>query len=222
VIVIFQVTEQKQIKSIVFHGNATVDGQVLSEAIDIKAGESIDRFRINLAQQAIVRLYKEKNHPFTHVEVPNDPLARGELIFNITEGPAVKVRRVQILGNQSFTDDKLKDQIKTRHWIWIFRAGTYDPDQIEDDVASLRRWYDEHGFFDARIGRKITWSPDQTEVMVTFLVNEGARYKIDHITFKGNATVPEAAASQEHEAGRRPLLRRRSTPPRRPCRGARL
>jgi outer membrane protein assembly factor BamA len=192
VIIIFQVTEQKQIKSIVFHGNATVDGQILSEAIDIKAGESIDRFRINLAQQAIVRLYKEKNHPFTHVEVPNDPLARGELIFNVTEGPAVKVRRVQILGNQSFTDDKLKDQIKTRHWIWIFRAGTYDPDQIEDDVASLRHWYEDHGFFDARIGRKITWSPDQTEVMVTFLVNEGARYKIDNITFKGNTTVPEA------------------------------
>ncbi|MDB5321827.1 MAG: hypothetical protein JWN40_3458 [Phycisphaerales bacterium] len=192
VVVIFQVTEQKQIKSIAFRGNTSLDSQVLSDAIDIKPGESIDRFRINLARQALERLYKEKTHPFAHVEVPADALARGELIFNITEGPGVKVRRVQMLGNQSFTDDKLKDQIKTRHWIWIFRPGTYDPDQIEDDVASLRRWYEEHGFFDARVGRKIAWSPDQTEVMVTFLINEGPRYKIDNVTFKGNSTVPEA------------------------------
>ncbi len=192
VVVIFQVTEQKQIKTIVYRGNASIDNQVLSDSIEIKAGESIDRFRINLARQGIERLYKSKNHPFAHVEVPADALARGELIFNITEGPAVKVRRVQILGNQSFTDDKLKDQIKTRHWIWIFRPGTYDPDQIEDDVASLRRWYEEHGFFDARVGRKITWSPDQSEVMVTFLINEGPRYKIDKISFKGNSSVGEA------------------------------
>jgi outer membrane protein insertion porin family len=192
VIVIFQVTEQKQIQSITFKGNLAVEQSALADAIDIKTGESIDRFRINLAVQAIQRLYKERNHPFAHVEVSNDALSRGELVFNITEGPAVRVRRVQILGNQSFTDDKLKDQIKTRHWIWIFRPGTYDPDQIEDDVASLRKWYEDHGFFDARVGRKTTWSADQSEVMVTFLVEEGTRYKIDKISFKGNTTVGEA------------------------------
>ena len=192
VIVIFQVTEQKQIRNITYKGNASVDQQVLADAVEIKTGESIDRFRINLARQALERLYKEKNHPFAHVEVPNDPLTRGDLVFNITEGPTVRVRRVQILGNSSFTDDKLKDQIKTRHWIWIFRPGTYDPDQIEDDVASLRRWYDDHGFFDVRVGRKVTWSPDQSEVMVTFLIDEGPRYKIDQVTFKGNSTVSEA------------------------------
>jgi outer membrane protein assembly factor BamA len=192
VIVIFQVTEQKQIKSMVFRGNASIDSQILADTAEIKVGESIDRFRINLARQSIERMYKEKNHPFAHVEVPEAALTKGDLIFNITEGPTVRVRRVQILGNQSFTDDKLKDQIKTRHWIWIFRPGTYDPDQIEDDVASLRRWYEEHGFFDARVGRKITWSVDQSEVMVSFLINEGPRYKIDKVSFKGNSTVSDA------------------------------
>jgi outer membrane protein assembly factor BamA len=192
VIVIFQITEQKQITSITFRGNASIDSQVLADTTDLKVGESIDPFRISLARQQIERLYKERNHPFARVEVPQEALAKGNLVFSVTEGPRVRVRRVQILGNQSFTDDKLKDQIKTRHWIWIFRPGTYDPDQIEDDVASLRRWYEEHGFFDVRVGRKITWSPDQSEVMVTFLINEGTRYKIDKVSFKGNATVPDA------------------------------
>lgn len=192
VIVIFQVAEQRQIRSMAFKGNSALDNQVLSDAIDVKSGESIDRFRINLARQSIERLYKERNYPFAHVEVPQAELEKGNLIFEVTEGPNVKVRRVQMLGNHSFTDDKLKDQIKTKHWIFIFRPGTFDADQIEEDVASLRQWYEQHGFFDVRVGRKLTWSPDQTEVMVTFVINEGIRYKIDQVTFKGNTTVSEA------------------------------
>lgn len=192
VIVIFEVAEQKQIRHISFKGNAALETDTLKDAIDIKEGESIDRFRVNLARQSLERLYREKNYPFTEVTVPPEELNKGNLIFNITEGPNVRVRRVQILGNHSFSDDKLKDQIKTRHWLWIFRAGTYDPDQIEDDVASLRQWYEQHGFFDARVGRKIVFSPDQTEVMVTFLINEGQRYKIDKVSFKGNTAVSEA------------------------------
>jgi outer membrane protein assembly factor BamA len=192
VIVVFQVTEQKQIRTVTFKGNTAVDAEVLRGAVDVKAGESIDRFRVNVARQNIERLYKEKNHPFAEVRVDDDALARGDVIFTITEGPNVRVRRVQILGNHSFTDDKLKDQIKTRHWLWIFRTGTYDADQVEEDVASLRKWYEEHGFFDVRVGRKTTWSADQSEVMVTFLIEEGPHYKVDQISFRGNTTVGEA------------------------------
>jgi outer membrane protein insertion porin family len=192
VIVIFQVTEQKQIRTVTFKGNAAVDTAVLRDAVDVKPGESTDRFRVSLARQNLERLYKEKNHPFATVTVDEDALTRGDVIFNITEGPTVRVRRVQILGNHSFTDDKLKDQIKTRHWLWIFRQGTYDADQVEEDVASLRKWYEDHGFFDVRVGRKTTWSADQSEVMVTFLIEEGPHYKIDQVTFRGNTTVPEA------------------------------
>ena len=192
VIVIFQVTEQKQIRQITFKGNIALETATLKEAIEIKEGEAIDRFRVNLARQSLERLYKDKNYPFAEVAVPPEALAQGNLLFNVTEGPNVRIRRVQMLGNQSFSEDKLKDQIKTRHWLWIFRAGTYDKDQIEDDVAALRQWYEQHGFFDVRVGRKITWSTDQAEAMVTFLINEGPRYKIDKVTFKGNSALSEA------------------------------
>jgi outer membrane protein insertion porin family len=192
VIVIFQVTEQKQIKNVTFRGNTAVDTGALRDAVDVKVGEAIDPFRVNVARQNIERLYKEKNHPFAQVRVDEDALVRGDVVFTITEGPDVRVRRVQILGNHSFTDDKLKDQIKTRHWIWIFRTGNYDPEQIDEDVASLRKWYEDHGFFDVRVGRKTEWSADQSEVMVTFVIEEGPHYKVDQVSFRGNATVPEA------------------------------
>jgi len=66
-------------------------------------------------------------------------MLKGNIVFLITQGPNVRVRKVEMIGNTSFSEDKLKDQIKTRHWLWVFRAGTYDAEQIEDDAASIRR-----------------------------------------------------------------------------------
>lgn len=193
VIVIFTVTEQKQIKSIAYKGNKAVDTKTLQDTVDLAPGQSIDRFRIAIAKEAIESLYKDKNYPYAHVDVPPEPLAQhGELVFDITEGPEVRVRKVDFKGRHSFTKGRLLDQIKTRSWIWIFRPGTYDPETVEDDVANLRKYYMDKGFFDARVGRKIIVSPDQTEIEVDFVIEEGVRYKVDKVLFKGNASVPEA------------------------------
>ncbi len=192
VIVVFQLSEQQQITSIVFKGNQAVDNAALLESVDVHTGESIDRFRINVSRQTIEKIYRDRNYPFTHVDVDEKALEKGNVIFAITEGPNVRVRKVEMIGNHSFSDDKLKDQIKTRHWIFILRPGTFDADAIDDDVASIRQWYEQHGFFDVKVGRKLTWSPDQTEVMVTFVIDEGVRYKVDKVTFKGMSAVSEA------------------------------
>ena len=43
-----------------------------------------------------------------------------------------------------------------------------------------------------RVGRKIIVSPDQTEVQVDFIIDEGRRYTVRKILFQGNISVPEA------------------------------
>jgi len=192
VLVIFVVTEQRQITSIVFRGNSVVDNLSIQSVVDIKPGESIDRFRISLARQAIQALYKSKNYAFSHVDIDESKLtSTGELEFRIVEGPNVRVRKVNFVGNRSYTDDRLKDAIQTRHWIWIFRPGTFDPELVEDDVASVRRFYEQHGFFDARVGRKLIWSADYSDVQVQFVINEGTRYTVNRVLFQGNSTLSE-------------------------------
>src|SRR4029078_13188543 len=77
-------------------------------------------------------------------------------------------------------------------WIFVFRPGKYDPEQIEDDVANLARFYQQKGFFDVRVGRKIIWSPDLSEIEVDFVIDEGRRYTIDRVRFEGIKSVSEA------------------------------
>jgi len=183
VIVVFEVAEQDLIREIRIVGNDDVDTASIQAVIDLKVGEAIDSFRLGLARDAIVRLYRNKNQPHAHVEVDEDELKKGIVVFKIVEGPKVRIRRIQILGNRSFTDSRIKDQIKSKSWFPLFVAGTFDPDIIEQDVAAIRQFYENHGFFDVRVGRKIVVSPTQKEVMVSFVIEEGRRYVVDRVRF---------------------------------------
>jgi outer membrane protein insertion porin family len=193
VIVIFEVREQTQIASVNYRGNFKLDEATVSSVVDLRTGEAIDPFRVALARTQIENLYRARNFPFAHVEIDQDRLTgSGDLIFNIVEGPQVRIRKIDVVGNESFTDGRVKSQIRARSYLWLLRAGTYDPEQIEDDVASIRRFYESRGFFDVRVGRKLIFSPDNTELQVDFLVEEGRRYTVDAVTFKGNSTVSDA------------------------------
>lgn len=192
VIVIFVVKEQKQIREIRYEGNVQIKTKDLEDATEIKKEEAIDPFRINLAQQSIEKLYRDKNFPFAHVQwSPEELQSTGKLVFHITEGPEVRVRKIDFIGNNTFGAWKLKDQIKTGTYIFIFNPGKYDPDELDDDVTSVSKFYKDHGFFDVRVGRKITRSSDMRDMQITFVIDEGVRYVIDQVSFEGNLSVME-------------------------------
>jgi len=209
VIVIFDVAEEKLIRSIKFVNNRSVPSDELQKDIDLKVGEAIEQFRISLARRAIVNALRNKNHPFAHVNVNMDDLTRtGDLVFNIVEGPPVTIRNINFVGGNSYTYGTLNDTVKTTRWWWIFNAGTYDPDQVEEDVAALEHFYRGKGFFDVKVGRKLIFSPDQTEMQIDFLITEGVRYKVDRVSFVGNINVTEAALREKSVYDRGPILRR--------------
>jgi outer membrane protein assembly complex protein YaeT len=194
VIVAFIITENKTIHSIIFRGNTAIpDGELMPVVeTSVKVGEANDRFRVSLAKQGIEMLYKDRNYPFAHVEIDPQRLAEGDLIFTVVEGPNVRIRKVKFVGNRSFTDDRLKDQIQSKSWIWIFRRGNYDPDLMDQDLSSLRKFYTGKGFFDVRVGRKLIWSPDNTELQVNFVIEEGQRYYVNQLIFHGNSSVSDS------------------------------
>jgi len=194
VIVTFIVSEQQQIKEIRYEGNNNVKTKDLETTAGLAVGEAIDRFRINLAQQGIEKYYRDKNYSFVHAQWSYEDLQKtGVLVFHIVEGPQVRVRKIDFIGNNSFSAWKLKDQIKTGIYIFIFNAGKYDPEEVDEDVLSVTKFYRDKGFFDVRVGRKLSRSPDMKEMQITFVIDEGVRYTIDQVLFDGNSWVSEGA-----------------------------
>lgn len=190
--VVFVVTEQNQINGVSFRGNTKLDTPALLSAVDLRVGEAIDPFRIALARSAIEELYRARNYPFTRVTIDDAALReRGEVEFHIVEGPNVRIRNIDFKGNDSFSEDRLKGQIRSASWVFLFRDGRYVPQQVEEDVAALRRFYESKGFFDARVGRKLVVSPDTRDLEIQFLIEEGPRYTIERVSFEGNTRLDE-------------------------------
>jgi outer membrane protein assembly factor BamA len=190
--VVFVVTEQRQIKGISFHGNQKIDTPALIGLVDLRVGEAIDPFRISLGRTAIEEQYRNRNYPFARVTLDDAALKeRGEVIFNIVEGPNVRIRNVDFKGNESFSEGQLKKNIRSLAWVFIFRNGRYDPQQVDEDVASIRKFYESKGFFDASVGRRLVWSPDLSELQIEFVINEGQRYAVEKVTFEGNEKLTD-------------------------------
>ena len=193
VIVIFVVTEQKQIREIRYEGNINIKTHDLEEATGLKRGEAIDTFRINLGQSSIEKLYRDKNYPYAHVKWSSTELQdTGVLVFHIIEGPQVRIRKIDFIGNNSFGSWTLKGQIKSGTYIFIFNPGKYDSEEVDEDVQSLIHYYQDKGFFDVKVGRRISRSTDMKEMQITFVIDEGVRYVVDSVVFQGNAIVPES------------------------------
>ncbi len=62
---------------------------------------------------------------------------------------------------------------------------------MEENVAALRKFYESKGFFDVRVGRRLVWSPDLSELEIDFLIEEGPRYVVDKVIFQHNIGVSE-------------------------------
>ena len=190
--VVFEVEEQKQVNSVNFKGNPTINAVTLRNAIDLRPGEAIDNYRLRQAEAAVQNLYRSRSFPFARVKADPGPIAeRGDVVFEVVEGPKVTVRNVEFKGADARRVSDLRRRVKTGP-PFLFWGGRYDPEQVEQDVAAIRQYYQGEGYFDARVGRRLVRSPDQRDLQVDFVIDEGKRYTVRRVVFEGNSSVGEA------------------------------
>lgn len=182
----YVVQEQSLISAVQVVGNKVVTDQSLRAVIPLFANAPRDDFLVEQSIRDIKNLYRQKGFYLVEVQVDESRLQdSGILIFKIIEGPRVRVKEVAFEGNTSFDSRKLATQVKTKPYIFLFRKGQIDEDQLIDDVASLNKFYRDRGFVDVRVDRRIDLSQDSKEAKITFLIAEGRQYRVRRIEIFG-------------------------------------
>jgi len=175
--------EQQQLSEVQVVGNRVLTDQVLLGPIGLRRGSPRDDFVIERGIREIQDLYQEKGYYLTEVSVDQNQLEEnGLLIFEVVEGPRVRVRAIEFEGNVTVPDKRLYSEIKTRTWFPFFRRGELDTDLLKRDVSTLDSYYKDRGYLDARVDKTIEISPDQREAKVIFLVEEGPEFTVGQIT----------------------------------------
>lgn len=193
--VIYTVVEQPIIREIAPVGNKVVSDEELRKAIPLYAGGPRDDFLLEQSIYRIKELYRKKGNYLVEVTVDESKLKdTGILIFKILEGPRVRIKDVEFVGNTSFDANKLYSQISTRTTIPFIRKGELDEDLLIEDVAALDRFYKERGFVDVRVDRRVTLSADSKDAKVTYYITEGRRYKVRRVVVRFLNAEGEKAA----------------------------
>jgi hypothetical protein len=118
--------------------------------------------------------------------VEGDKTGDTRVVFNITEGPVVKVSGFDIEGCTFVHPARLKTQLsESRAFLGLF-GGDYNPMGADADVAKIEEYYRTFGFQDVRVSRELKWAEDQHSVRIIFHIHEGQRYRVGSVDVANN------------------------------------
>ena len=191
--IIFEVREHPLLVTAVrFEGNRKFNDSLLMKEITQTVGQPVDRFAIRDGRDSIVAIYREAGYGDVAVTYDRDRFNQtGEVVYVIEEGTQVRIRKILFEGNETFSRRVLKRQINTKTAFWILRTGAFDEDRIDSDIARLQNYYRDQGFLDARVSFRRELSQDGTDLTIIFTVQEGARYAIESIEFRGHTVFSD-------------------------------
>src|SRR6185436_4109277 len=181
------VVENPIINQIEFEGNSKVSQKDLEKEVQLKPRTVFTRSRVQADVQRIIELYRRNGKFAASVDpqIIQRPQNRVDLIFSISEGPTTGVSKINFIGNKIFKSDTLKGQIATeesRWWKFLASNDNYDPDRLQFDRESLRRYYINRGYADFKVLSAVAnLTPDRTSFYLNFTVDEGVRYRFGNI-----------------------------------------
>ena len=184
---VVRVVENPIINRVIFEGNRALKEDKLKEEIQAEPRGIFTAARVQSDVQRILELYRQSGRFAAKVEPQYKPLEqnRVDLIFQITEGPVTGVRSVNFIGNEAYSDSRLRSEIVTkqsRWWRFFSSNDNYDPGRLEFDRDQLRQFYQNNGYYDFRVTSAVAeLTPDQKDFYITMTVDEGRQYDFGEV-----------------------------------------
>ncbi|MEO6359833.1 MAG: outer membrane protein assembly factor BamA [Sphingomicrobium sp.] len=185
---VINIKENPVINRIVLEGNKRIKNDKILPEIKLAPRQIFTRSKVRADVDRIIELYRRQGRFAARVEpkVVNLDQNRVDLVFEVYEGDKSKVRSINIIGNEKFSDGRLRKEMYTRQSggiLGIFKSNdSYDPDRLAADQQKLRAYYLTQGFADFRVVSALAeLTPDRRDFIITYVVEEGARYKFGEI-----------------------------------------
>jgi len=189
---VIQVKENPVINRIVLEGNKRLKEDKIKPEIRLAPRQIFSRSKVRADVARIIELYRRQGRFAATVEPKMVMLDqnRVDVVFEITEGPKSKVRKINIIGNKKFSDGRLRGEMATKQSgiTKIFSSGTsYDPDRLAYDQQKLRQFYLTNGYADFRVISAVAeLTPDKHDFIITYVVEEGERYHFGDVNVESD------------------------------------
>jgi outer membrane protein insertion porin family len=190
-------------KSISIVKRSDIDEKLRERNIEIRLDSFLDEAQIRRVKTVVRELMAEKGFTNAVVNHTVTPVAGGPKLVNVTftasEGPKIKIRRIDFLGNSALGDGTLQRKMKENKpqgiLSFITSSGTYKEAAFEEDAAKVIDHYRNKGYARATVGAPEVRVLENTKdgktqwIELRVPVTEGPRYRVAGLDFDGNKLV---------------------------------
>jgi outer membrane protein insertion porin family len=196
-IVIFEVEENPVVRQISISGNDNVDGEKIRDILTLTIGSALDYPLLFENRARIQALYKAEGYYLAEVDHEIETLSTAAvgIHFVVTEGKKLKLRDIQFVGNEAFSDRELREGFQTKKWrfwsyvtSWFDHSGTYSEPLFLQDLNSVGRRYADAGYVQVEVSEpNVIASPNGLVVSVTIV--EGKQFSVGVLDVTGDDSV---------------------------------
>ena len=206
--VIFNMEERPRVKIVDYTGSSKVERTKVDEkmkelGVALRLDSFLDEGAVRRVKGIVQSLMSEKGYQDAEITSSVEPLPGGpklvKVVFDVKEGPKVRIREVDFEGNTAVSDRTLRRNMKETkqhtRMSWLLGGGTYKAAKFEEDADKVVAHYRNRGHIEARVGtpefQTLQDSPDGKTrwIKVKIPITEGPRYKVGEFGFAGNTVV---------------------------------
>lgn len=192
---VIKVLEKAVISRVDIEGNSAIPKEPLEQNLKsnlITKGEIFDRERLESFKGALLEHYKSIGRYAAKVDMSvteNDE--RGiDVKLVIDEGEIAYVKTINFEGNEAFSAKELTKKLEIQPdvaWWNIFQSSKFEQNVYAQDIENLRDFYLNQGYarFDLT-ATEVDFSENNTDVTLTYKLNEGKQYNVSEIRIVGN------------------------------------
>ena len=204
-ILVVTVTERPAINKLTLVGNKDLKTEDLLKGlkdIGLAEGDTFNRLNLDRVTQELIRQYNNRGKYSVEISPSVERLDRNRvnLTINVKEGKAAKIRHINLVGNESYSDEEITKgwESHTSNWMsWYKRDDQYSREKLSGDIEKLNAWYLNRGHVDFSLdSTQVAISPDKKDMYLTAGISEGEVYSISETSVTGDTVLPKEEIEQ--------------------------
>ncbi|MDC1139138.1 outer membrane protein assembly factor BamA [Gammaproteobacteria bacterium] len=191
--------ERPTIDEISIEGNEAIKSESLLDGLKksgIYRGTLFKRSVFENLSSELERQYISQGRYGADVKVSSENLERNRVKLNIEidEGSTARIKKVNIVGNENFSEEELLRffKLKPRTWRSIFsKREPYSKENLKGDLENLESFYKNRGYLKFNVDSSIvSLSKDKKNIFITINISENTIFYTNEVSYAGD--LPDA------------------------------
>ncbi|WP_422822288.1 outer membrane protein assembly factor BamA [Vreelandella andesensis] len=205
-VLVIQVVERPTIARLNIEGNQQISDEDLRNGLresGLSEGQVLQLSTLEEIQRELEGVYQAQGRYSAGIDVEVDEIDEGrvQVNINVNEGEVAKIRQINIVGNEAFDDDTLRDVFELndrpgRVFGW-FSKNEYSREALAGDIERLRSFYLDRGYVNFDVtSTQVSIGPEKSEIFISLNIDEGNQFQVGDIRFAGDLQISENEANE--------------------------